>query len=126
MQANDCHRHAAGQQQAEKGTHPTIQASGFVLCAHQSQTKTASRRQRKAHAFTDLCPLRLGAQPRRRAQHVQRNRQPDQNQWHGQQHFALRRPTVNQLLPQGGPQRVGIERQQGQGHRQASHRCVQA
>ena len=126
MQANHRHRHATGQEQAKEGAHPTIQASGFVLCAHQSQTKTASRRQRKAHTFTDLRPLRLGAQPRCRAQHVQRNRQTDQDEWHGQQHFALRRPTVNQLLPQGGPQRVGIERQQGQGHGKSSHRCIQA
>ena len=71
-------------------------------------------------------PLRTRVGRTDELHHVQCQRQPDQDHRHRDQGRALGPAAVDHARRQRGPDRVAVEHQQRQPHRQARHRGIQA
>jgi hypothetical protein len=126
LHAHGGQRHQAGHGHGGGGAHAAVQVAGLVLGQHQRQAEGAGGRQRKRHAGANAPPLAGRAQARCRAQHIQRQRQARQDDRHGDQHGPLGPLAVHHPGPQRRPDRVGVEGQQRQRHRQARHGRIQA
>ena len=97
-----------------------------MLRQHQRHAEGGGRGQCKRHPGSDTAPLAGSAQAGRGAQHIQGQGQPQQDHRHGPQQRPRRPLPVHHPSPQSRPQRVGVEGQQGQRHRQSRHRRIQA
>ena len=129
MQAALCHSGRCAQHKhtahGAESAHSAIDINRLVLGEHQSQTKGCCSGECKRHTRTYDGPLRLRAQARCCAEHVQGHGQAQQHHRHGAQHDGLWAMPVHQTRPQRGPQGIGVEGQQRQGHRQARDRRIQ-
>jgi len=108
------------------GAHAPVDVAGLVLRQHQREAEGRRRGQRERDAGADLPPLRRRAEPGRGAEHVERQREPAQHHRHCQQRAAVRAMPVAEPRPQRGPERVGVEGEQRQRHRQARDGRIQA
>ena len=118
QRAHQTHHHA-GAQAAVHGRH-------FLLGQHQRQPKSRRCGQRKQHAHPNLAPLGRRPQPRGSAQHIQGQRQTQEQHRNRHQDGPSGLAPMQQPVKTSSQQGVSVEGQQGQGDRQPGNRRIQA
>lgn len=116
----------ADQRHRARGAHAAVERARLVLREHEREAEDHRRGHREGDASADAPPVRAGAQARGGAEHIKRQRQAGEDDGHRQQHAPLGAVAVEHARPQGRAQRIEVEGQQRQRHRQPRHRGIQA